>query len=588
MKLLASWPKAKSKTVRLSRPAKKPSEPSGPAVVPLPLPPDLQQKLLALRRRRRMVFFGEGFSILLGVICLLVLGQGLADWWFDLPWLVRLCFLLADFGLIGWIYHHHLLTPLRKTASLSATALTVEKKWPHLNQTLVSAVELAEGRKGATRGSMQLVGIVVQQARDRTTDLDFKTVVSTRTLNRRFWPVGVAVLATGALIFVTWPASGAFLERMILLNVPLPTKTVVIPITRDMTIPIGTDVELQVRVQGVIPSHGRVILTYTDGTPEEYPVSPDPDQPDQFSLPMHNVQKPFKYQFFLNDGRSPQFSVLAEEPPDILNLACEQTYPDYTGLPPEARQPTDLSLLVGSRLKVTATSTKPLASATLVLPGLSKNIPMTLDFSKTGAEAEIPIPAKDLTGFSVHLVDTAGVPSTGETVYPIVLVPDLPPTVKILEPEGEKETITLQAKPQIVIDAGDDYGLTKLELDYQMIPPPVNGEMTTPLPPEKHLPLPIKDPKALQHIVYVLNAAAETPAWQEGWSVNYWVEAVDNNTATGPGVTRTDHKQFGILSPEAKEEEIEERLKQSSGTLLDISDEEHKISNDVGDQIQKK
>ena len=151
---------------------------------PLPLPEGLEEALIALRRWYRLVMMTTGLFLLLGAVCGLVLVQGLADWWLNLPWLARTFFFVTDIFLLSLLYRSHLHRPLQKKLGLSETALLVEKKWPELNQSVITAVELAEGNARASRGSPQLVEVVLEQARERTAALDFNEVVPTRAFRR--------------------------------------------------------------------------------------------------------------------------------------------------------------------------------------------------------------------------------------------------------------------------------------------------------------------------------------------------------------------------------------------------------------------
>jgi hypothetical protein len=555
---------------------------------PLPLPGNLLPRLNALRRRHKMVGVTTGLSQIIAAISLLLLAQAVSDWWFDLPWLARAGFLLADVVIIGVIYRRHLHDVLRRKLNLAQTALMVEKKWPQLQQSVIAAVQLTEGKSYSTRGSAQLTAVALEQARARTTSLNFRDVVPAHGLRRWLIGGGAAVLVAVGIAVFAWPASLPLLERIFLLNVPLPTKTIVVPITRDLVIPIGNDVEISALAQGIIPTHGRVVVTYAEGAPQEFPVSVDPQKPATFAFTMHNVQTAFKYSFYLNDGHGPEFTVGAKVPPSVTNLTCQQIFPSYTGAAPRMLAPTELSLLVGSHLHIKATSTDPLKSAQIILQGLAKTINMTIS-GGTQIEGDIPIPAKDLTGISIHLVEDSGVSSANETIYPISLVPDSPPLVKIIEPKDDQETITLRAKPVIAFEASDDYGLTKLTINYQLIPPMIAGE-TDARPPSEvtTIPIPIQPPSQGRNYQYTFDVAAQSPAWQEGYVVNYWIEATDNNTETGPGVTKTDHKQFGVISLEAKQAEIMERLKQNAAEINTLSDTQQKINNDVGETIPRK
>lgn len=579
------------------KPAAKKEAPKKPLVAPperpvlesFALPQQLSQKLAALRSRRWNISVLQGTLILASVLPVLWLAQGLADWSFDLPWIVRAIFLLTDLAVLGWLYRGHLHKVLRTKLTLAQVALMVEKKWPSLRSNVVSAVELADGRSGGTRGSVQLVQVMLEQARSRTASLDFSEVVPLKPLRRWFFIAAAAWLLGLGVAAATAPASLVLLKRILLSTEPLPTRTIVEAITRDMAVAVGNDIVLSARAKGEIPTRGRVTIQYADQPDQEFPVTADKDHADTFSLTMRNVQKPFTYRFYLNDGRGSEFKVNAKDPPATGTVECKVIYPDYTGRKPEPRQTTDLSVMAGSRLVVQATVTQELKSASLHLEGIpdAPEIPMEVSNGSKRIEGEIPIPAKGLTGFSIRLVNTDGIKSTNETVYPVEVVPDKAPVIQILQPKGERETIILKAKPVIAFQVTDDYSLTKVSLCYQVIPPAVENE--TPPPGEvQRIDIPLKDPKNAQKIEYTLDVASQNPPWQEGYTVNYWIEATDNNTVTGPSVAESQHKQFGIVPLEVKEQEMFERIRQSADSIETLSNEQEKLSNQLGDTIKKK
>ncbi len=560
-----------------------------PAVAPLALPSGLRQKLVALRRRRWVVGVLQGGSMLLASICALGTVQCLCDWWFDIPWSARLVFLALDLALLSWIYRNYLHGSLRKRVSLPFVALLVEKKWPQLRQTVVTATELAEGTPGSARGSLQLVNILLQQAQARTVSLDFSEIVPTRPMLRWLLAAGTLLLTTGAAAFTTFPASLVLVERMLLSVQPLPTRTIVQPLTRDLAVAFGTDVVVGAFAQGEIPRHGRVVIIYADEPPMEYPLDLVPNRPATFSFTIKNVQKPFKYRFYLNDGHGPEFTVLAEAPPEVKSLQCRVTYPDYTGKPPEDMSSTSLSLLAGSHLHLEIEASQALDHGDLELQGTTpaQHFPLTLDGSGLRLEGDLAIPVKDLTGFSVQLVNRSKIPSTNNTVYPITLVPDHPPVIAIQTPVGERETIVNSAQPILAFDVKDDFGVAQIAFCYQLIPPTVNGEVVSPPSSVFRLPFEIKGDKRQQHIEHTIDVGTQKPAWKEGWTINYWIEATDNNTATGPSLTKSDVKQFGVVTAEQKTEEILESVKQAATGIRDLSTSEGKVSSELSNSIQK-
>ena len=585
MKLLPTFLTRIPKTAaKKSAPAARARVAPAPTATPLPLPGMLERKLQAFRSRYQQVEIATGLAILVGTASLLLLVQGFVDWWLDLPRLARFILLLADLVAFAVIYHRFLHRSITTRPALNEAALHLEKKWPQLRQSVIAAVELAAGGYGSTRGSPQLVDLMLAEANQKSAPLNFNEVLPTRLLYRCLLGMGAVVLATLVIAVLTRPASLVLAERIFLVDVPLPTRTVVVPVTRDLVVPAGSDVELIARAEGVIPNSGRVTVTGTDGV-KDFPVSGATDKPAVFSFTVHNAQSDFHYAFHLNDGHGPEFTVEVRVPPAVSGLACEQVYPDYTGLPTRKLAASDLSLLAGSHLKITAHSTKPLKSASVILTGTKQTEAATLNADGTQIDADLPIPAKDLTGFSVHLVDTASVESVNDTVYSIVVIPDHPPKLKIIEPADSHESITLQAKPVVVFEAGDDYGLSKLTLHYRAGHPPVAGQSTEP-PPVKDISI---DPKSTTNGRYTqpLDATGQSPAWTEGTTISYWIEAVDNNTATGPGTTKTDPQQLEIVSTETKQAELLDRLKQNAAEIDTLSDTQQKASMSLGETIKK-
>lgn len=555
---------------------------------PLPLPEMVQSRLVALRRRYRMTTLGEVFFRALAVISVLLLAQTLGDYWFDLPWLARAGFLLSDIVLLTYLYLRFVNHPLRASKTLAQTALMVEKKWPQLHQCLITAVELAQGARYSTRGSLQLVNIIFQQAVARTIQLDFKKVVPMVQLRRWILLGGVLASGTVAMGVATWPSSLLLVQRLVLMNKQLPTRTMVIPITKDLAVPLGSDVTLSVQAKGVIPRRGRLSLTYEGEAPREFSVSPKIEHEDVFAYTVPNIQKNFTYFFHLNDGQSPVFTVKAKAPPSIASMELLQVYPDYTKLPPAKMASGSLSLLAGSRLKVHALATDQLQSASIILQGVSQTVKMSMDSSKTQLDAEIPIPSKDLTGFSIRLTDGFGVSSANETVYPITVVPDKPPLLKIILPLSGRETITPQAKPVIAFDATDDYGITSITLYYQLTAPAIAGQEPSAAQEAQTISIPVKSPSEPGHYEYVFDASAQTPPWKEGWTVSYWIESTDNNTSTGPGISKTEHRQFSIISLAEKQAEMLERIQKNTEAIERLSDTQQKASTQVGNSIPQK
>jgi hypothetical protein len=69
--------------------------------------------------------------------------------------------------------------------------------------------------------------------------------------------------------------------------------------------------------------------------------------------------------------------------------------------------------------------------------------------------------------------------------------------------------------------------------------------------------------------------------------VNYWIEATDNNDATGPGVTRTPSRQIRVVTQQEKLAEIFDRIEGKTRDIDEISDRQEKVRKEVGDLIKE-
>jgi hypothetical protein len=265
--------------------------------------------------------------------------------------------------------------------------------------------------------------------------------------------------------------------------------------------------------------------------------------------------------------------------PAVSSVSCEQTYPAYVNLPPVRRSAGDLSLLAGSRLKILVKASTDIAKGWLVLAGLNKESPLAIDpRDGTSLTGEIEIPTKDLTGFSVHLVDTHGVESGETATYRIELLPDRPPTVSITYPTHHEELATPQATVQIAFTAKDDFGVVKAVLHYTL----AGGE-------EKTIDFDLQGQaqKELSRS-FDWKLPALNPAPTVGNALEWWVTVADANNITGPGVGTTDHYEFQIVTDAEKRLDIENRLRDTIGGLKDVEQSEEGLNQALGEPLFEK
>ena len=563
-----------------------------PELVPSssPVPPRLARKLSGISQKYRFVHTSEQLARYLGAAVMLLTAQMFLDWLFDLSWFVRALILAADIGLSIFFFRKKVLPLLLRPPNREACALMVEKHWPKLRGRVIAAVQLAKPSFGTN--SPELVAAVQQETDLKTASLNFGHIVPARRLMRRLLIALVATVIWAGLMILVAPGSIALLERVFLLPAKVPRKTEVICLSGNMVIPEGESVLLEAQARGIVPSHGRVTMVDNSGRIQEITLDPENDHPDRFSLKVDRVDQPFTYTIRLNDGVSDAFQVKTVPRPNITSVDCEQIYPAYTGLDPVKRTVGNLALLAGSRLKIHAVANGKIVKAALKLIGLDKTLPLTIG----GADAkdlqgEISIPATGLTGFSIEITNEAGITSGDDTQYRIDLIPDHPPAIQLTYPERLQELLTLKAKPPIAFLASDDFGLAKIFLCYRIVPdqdPAADSSTPTPPPAEAKKiemdlgpghPLNVKN-------WYSWDLSGIRPALSEGTTLEYWMEAEDDNDVNGPGITDSEHHTIKIVSELEKKADVMNRLMDNFSVITELQQDSEKIHKDLGNAIQ--
>ena len=546
----------------------------------------LRRRLAALRRHHYIVLLTEGFSWLMAAVLGLALIQTLADYLLDIPWLARLGFLLMDLAALGILGYRKIYQPFSHHVTLDLAALKVERRWPNLKSRLISSVQLSRVHGDFPGGSPALIRRLLVQTTELAEPLNFKEVVSLKFRNRSLVTIGVALVVAGAAFFVSGTEGVILIKRLALYNIPLPSKTQVAAVSKNIYAAIGTDVTLSARAIGLIPAKGRLrIIDSKDAVRDFVAVA---EKKDVFSCQLGNIQDKMTYQFFLGDGKGEVFTVYAEPPPVISKMTCEVTYPPYTGIGVRKMEPENLAVLAGSKIKISIVASAPLQTAKLVSEPDKNEMPLTLGMvDKNTATVEIPVPARGFTGFSIPLVNTDGIESVQNVDYRVDIIPDLPPVLKMLAPTAEKETITLRYRPEFIYQAKDDFGLDWIHLCYQVDEGgALNDGTDRPKKMSDVRRIGVPNPQGNASGKYVWDLSSAN--LHDGDIVNYWMEASDRNNVTGPGVTTIPQQQFVVVSPSEKRKELFERLQENTRKLDDLAKQQSDVQDSVGQVIKER
>lgn len=536
------------------------------------LPPALRAQLDSVSKHSSRVRWALAACCLAGGFSVLLSLQAGLDWWLDLSHGIRtavLCFdLAAAAGLLWFFGWRHRQLPVE------SAALLAERKWPGFKSGLISAVQFARDPAPKNR----LVADLTEQMARIAAGKRLSEAVPTAHLRRPLWIAGGLVLVALLAFVAAWPTSPVLLRRIALQNIPIPTLTTVLPVSGSFEVQAGSSATLSARAAGLIPHTGRVEVYYTGKLPIIIPLVPSTVDPSLFSTTVENIQQPFTYRIYLNDGRSPEETVRIIEAPALDSVAFELSYPAYTNIEPTAMSAGDLDLLAGSTLRITGRANRPLRSAHLSLSGSDKTVPLKLGANTREFSGTLNIPATDLAGFSVVLENRRGVASLNNTLYKIRILPDTQPVITMDPDTTGKRTLVTSSKPVLRFDVRDDFKVSKITLCCQ---PDGSGDKIL------RIPLPLPTPMGSVRYDEALEYPASKLPWKEGNTLTWWIEAHDNNDVTGPGIARSNAGEWVIISKEAKQREIQERLESSSRSLEELSKKQDDLRGEVNNILKK-
>ena len=543
------------------------------------LPAPLRHALSRVARRHLFAKLLLGFAWFAIAAVLLLSAQNLLDRFMDFPRAVRAGFLLLDAGVLGVIAWGKIILPIRRRWHAPEAAFALQRQWPTLGSRVISALQLAQSAapvsdtRGA--GSPLLVQALVNEAAARVRALPLAEVVSLKPARRR---VSIAFVLTALAVSLAvwqWPLASVLLRRALLADIPLPTATIVVPETRDLQSAVGTQVSLAATATGVLPPQGRIELVLAGGERRTILVRPDTENPARFAFAFENIQKSFTYRFYLGDGRGPVFKVTALPSPLLEEAEFLQVFPAYTGRPP-LRQPAGaLTFFPGSKVSVVARSNQPLAKMTLRFAGESAPDELNLaidDVAPRVARGEFTVPSDGITSLSLPLTSANGITAMDTTAYPVRLETDRAPIVRIEQPTTTSDTIVPTARLTIRARVRDDFALTKVELVTQLS----TGELA-------RRPLVVGDNGVATHGFVPVS---ETPPLSDGTQLTWWIEATDNNTATGPGVTTSERRQLKIVSFAQKQAEMLQRLEETSRRMEDVARRQGEVRDTLGKALR--
>ena len=392
------------------------------------MPHPLEQKIAALRRRVRRMAAVYGLSVVAAALLGTMAALGLIDYLLRFQDRgLRIIASLLMLGVFAWTFYRYVFRALSVRIGDADLALRVQRRFPDLDDRLLSAVEfLHAAEDDPAAGSAALRRAVVAEAAAEAQRLDFSAVLDPRPTIRAGIVMAAACLAAG--IFVALDPSAARIAVARLVN---PLGKTAWPRTTHLMVrrPVervarGRAFEIEVVDAQAARLPPEVRIHYRFAGPDGAAVE-ETERMRYVDAAMvarrENVLRPFSYRVEGGDDQSmPWRDVQVVEPPAVEQVSVRLIPPPYTGWPPTTSQ-RHIRALVGTIAEITARATKPLRSAVLCIEGGTK-VPAKL--GGDGCTFTVEFPVEKSGSYWFELTDRDGLSGGSDDRWEIHAVPD--------------------------------------------------------------------------------------------------------------------------------------------------------------------
>ncbi len=496
---------------------------------------DVLASLRRIYRKKVLARIVDGAAACVSVLVLSLFVAGLLEMIYNFGPVVRTSiFLISATALlltfIKFLLPHlvHYFRPV-PTRDLVDTALEAGEAFPDIKDRLRNAIELMSSVNESLH-SEELVREYIRRTIGSASSRELETAVKYKPRKRHGYLLA-ATLAIAALLLIGFPSRmpDALMRSVDFTHNYVTPSAYTFEITPgDTDLSRGDTLEVRVRVGLVtasrFPSHISISEKYSDEKVFEGHLVKERGG-GTYTFRMPDVRSDLVYYVTAGGQRSRDFNVDVVDLPIVKDFTVRLIYPRYTGKQPETLQQDigDFSALVGTRAEYSLRSNKRLLKAWISF-GDTSNVRL----ETTGAEAQGFFVVRHTSDYSFRLLDDDSLGNRDPIMYTAKAVSDQYPTCEITTP-GKDVVLSRDMILPLRISIGDDYGFTKLLLQYKLI----SSEY---IPPEKRyrsieIPLPSKS-AGQEEISYVWDLSPRHLVPED--VISYHATVFDNDMVDGP------------------------------------------------------
>jgi hypothetical protein len=444
---------------------------------PPTLTPAVETLLSSLRCRIRQYIWLEGCAAAvawLGAAFWITLAS---DWFFEPSAAVRIVMLAivaAVFvAVVGRLIGRRVFVPI--TDSNAATVL--ERRFPQLNDALLTAVVLSSDAEAASDTAdldREMLALTCQEAEQRIAQVELRKVFNPRPLWLHCSSATLLSISVAVFAILFFDAFGVWARRTLAMSSDLwPRNTRLEVVGFDAGVPKkvarGSDLEVVVRADTTMPRVPEVVeIRYRIEGGGRGRATMDRHGAAEFTYTFRSVLANVHFDVVGGDARVADCRIKAVDSPTVSRMTIECRLPAYIGRKQPPMPVTGvMQIPTGSRVTVHADQANKDIVAVQVnsvvgdRPGPSKSLyERDLAADRHGFSYSLP-PLNADTTLLFTLTDTDGLQSREPVRLMLVPTPDQPPQMAV-QLDGIGSAITPQARVAVAGRISDDYGIGRV------------------------------------------------------------------------------------------------------------------------------
>ncbi|MEX0716110.1 MAG: hypothetical protein WD066_05970 [Planctomycetaceae bacterium] len=386
---------------------------------------------------------------------------------------------------IGWVMWKVVLPARRRVNSLYA-ARAIERTAPEAKSTLLNLVDL---RRSGRPVPPQIMGTLEKRAALMLSHVDVEQAVDRKLLMRLAYALLIVVVGFCMYtLFSPKKVSNSVWRALFpAAQVEVATQTRIVDVKPgDVEVLPGAQLEVLADLSGRDPEKVTLYFSTADRRVVDEPLEmqPVPDGVGRHRALLvgeagRGIRQSMTYRVEAGDARSDTYRVTVLQPPSATVARIAYDYPEYMDVDPRSSEEPRIEAWEGTRVTLSATTNVPVEKAWIEfsddeqfthrgeefrveqVDGTSLRHTWTLELRPIDATPRSP------KFYRIRVLTAKGERDPSPIVHGILIRPDDPPELRIVEPQDEEIEAAANAAVPLLAEARDDFAVRSVSLQLK-------------------------------------------------------------------------------------------------------------------------